>query len=122
MLAAAVATIDNHGKNTVADLLPVFEDFLDNAPSDSSYDIVRQSVVILMGGLARHLEKDDPKVRPIIGKLIAALVTPSQQVQEAVANCLPPLGKINLSYAPLKNSRIEMIGHYSHDRAIHCQK
>ena len=96
MLAAAVVTIDNHGKNTVADLLPVFEDFLDNAPSDSSYDIVRQSVVILMGGLARHLDKDDPKVRPIIGKLIAALVTPSQQVQEAVANCLPPLGELNL--------------------------
>ena len=63
MLSAAVATIDNHGKNTVADLLPVFEDFLDNAPSDSSYDIVRHSVVILMGGLARHLDKDDPKVR-----------------------------------------------------------
>ena len=96
MLAAAVVTIDNHGKNTVSDLLPVFEDFLDNAPSDSSYDIVRQSVVILMGGLARHLEKDDPKVRPIIGKLIAALVTPSQPVQEAVANCLPPLGELNL--------------------------
>ena len=102
MLAAAVVTIDNHGKNTVSDLLPVFEDFLDNAPSDSSYDIVRQSVVILMGGLARHLEKDDPKVRPIIGKLIAALVTPSQPVQEAVANCLPPLGELNLYYPELK--------------------
>ena len=91
MLSAAVATIDNHGKDTVAELLPVFEEFLDNAPSDSSYDIVRQSVVILMGGLARHLEMDNPKVRPIIGKLINALATPSQQVQEAVANCLPPL-------------------------------
>eukprot|EP00090_Calanus_glacialis_P034085 TRINITY_DN5691_c0_g1_i1.p1 TRINITY_DN5691_c0_g1~~TRINITY_DN5691_c0_g1_i1.p1 ORF type:complete len:2002 (-),score=813.41 TRINITY_DN5691_c0_g1_i1:71-5326(-) len=91
MLSAAVATIDNHGKDTVGELLPVFEDFLDNAPADSSYDIVRQSVVILMGGLARHLDKDDPKVRPIIGKLINALATPSQPVQEAVANCLPPL-------------------------------
>merc|ERR1719357_1225606 len=91
MLSAAVATIDKHGQDTVSELLPVFEEFLDNAPSDSSYDIVRQSVVILMGGLARHLEKDDPKVRPIIGKLINALATPSQQVQEAVANCLPPL-------------------------------
>merc|ERR1719400_2754779 len=60
-------------------------------PSDSSYDIVRQSVVILMGGLARHLEIDNPKGRPIIGKLINALATPAQQVQEAVANCLPPL-------------------------------
>eukprot|EP00092_Neocalanus_flemingeri_P000097 GFUD01000099.1.p1 GENE.GFUD01000099.1~~GFUD01000099.1.p1 ORF type:complete len:2003 (+),score=661.60 GFUD01000099.1:178-6009(+) len=91
MLSAAVATINNHGKDTVGELLPVFEDFLDNAPAESSYDIVRQSVVILMGGLARHLDKDDPKVRPIIGKLINALATPSQPVQEAVANCLPPL-------------------------------
>merc|ERR1740131_818046 len=91
MLSAAVTTIDLHGKDTVGELLPVFEDFLDSAPNDSSYDIIRQSVVILMGGLARHLDKDDPKVRPIIGKLINALATPSQQVQEAVANCLPPL-------------------------------
>ena len=62
------------------------------AAEECSYDIVRQSVVILMGGLARHLDKEDPKVKPIIGKLIAALATPSQQVQVAVANCLPPLG------------------------------
>ena len=49
ILSVAVATIDNHGKDTVGDLLPVFEDFLDNAPADSSYDIVRQSEVIFMG-------------------------------------------------------------------------
>ena len=84
MLDAAVATIDLHGKETVGDLLPVFEDFLDNAPEDSSLDIVRQSVVILMGSLARHLDKEDPKVRPIIGKLIQALATPSQQVEPSV--------------------------------------
>lgn len=73
-------------------------------------DPVRQSVVILIGSLARHLDKDDPKVtvsrhpprlvesmmcslqvKPIVDKLMKALDTPSQQVQETVANCLPPL-------------------------------
>ncbi|XP_038061522.1 eIF-2-alpha kinase activator GCN1-like [Patiria miniata] len=91
MLKAATAVIDNHGKDNVSVLLPVFEKFLDEAPNTSSYDAVRHSVVILMGSLARHLDKDDPKVKPIVAKLIEALSTPSQQVQEAVANCLPPL-------------------------------
>ena len=61
-------------------LLSVFEEFLDKAPDSGSFDAVRQSVVILMGSLARHLERDDRKVKPIVGKLIDALSTPSQQV------------------------------------------
>ncbi|KAG8223949.1 hypothetical protein J437_LFUL003757 [Ladona fulva] len=91
MLAAALATVDHHGKETVNGLLPVFEEFLDKAPDSGSFDAVRQSVVILMGSLARHLDRDDKKVKPIVARLIDALSTPSQQVQEAVANCLPPL-------------------------------
>lgn len=69
----------------------MFEEFLKDAPNDASYDAVRQSVVVLMGSLAKHLDKSDPKVKPIVAKLIAALSTPSQQVQESVASCLPPL-------------------------------
>lgn len=46
----------------IALLLPVFEQFLDMAPDTSAHDTVRQSVIILMGCLARHLDKDDPKV------------------------------------------------------------
>ena len=61
-------------------LLPVFEDFLVQAPDTASFDAVRQSVVILMGSLAKHLDKDDPKVKPIVAKLIETLSTPSQQV------------------------------------------
>uniref|UniRef100_A0A8C4T4N2 GCN1 activator of EIF2AK4 n=1 Tax=Erpetoichthys calabaricus TaxID=27687 RepID=A0A8C4T4N2_ERPCA len=91
MLGAALSALNTHGKDNVNSLLPVFEEFLKNAPQDASYDSVRQSVVILMGSLAKHLDKSDPKVKPIVAKLITALSTPSQQVQESVASCLPPL-------------------------------
>ncbi|XP_023197971.1 eIF-2-alpha kinase activator GCN1 isoform X2 [Xiphophorus maculatus] len=91
MLDAALSALNTHGKDNVSSLLPVFEEFLKDAPQDASYDSVRQSVVILMGSLAKHLDKNDPKVKPIVAKLITALSTPSQQVQESVAGCLPPL-------------------------------
>ncbi|XP_050338070.1 eIF-2-alpha kinase activator GCN1 [Bactrocera neohumeralis] len=91
MLASALCIVDCHGKETIVNLLPVFEDFLDKAPKSQSYDNVRQAVVILMGSLARHLETDDTRIEPIVRRLISALSTPSQQVQEAVANCLPHL-------------------------------
>ena len=61
-------------------LLPVFERCLADAPATASYDALRHSVVILMGTLAKHLDADNPKVRPIVGLLIETLSTPSQQV------------------------------------------
>lgn len=91
MLAAALNIVDLHGKESIGKLLPVFEHFLDKAPKSSYYDNIRQAVVILMGSLARHLDKDDERIQPIVKRLLAALSTPSQQVQEAVANCLPHL-------------------------------
>ncbi|XP_060079689.1 stalled ribosome sensor GCN1-like [Ylistrum balloti] len=91
MRDAALAAINDHGKANVVLLLPVFEEFLANAPNTASNDAVRQSIVILMGSLAKHLDKDNPKIKPIMAQLIGALSTPSQEVQEAVAHCLPPL-------------------------------
>lgn len=44
------------------------------------YDAVKQAVVILMGSLARHLDKDDERIKPIVLRLIQALSTPSQTV------------------------------------------
>ena len=61
-------------------LLPVFEGFLHNTPVSRAYDPVRQSIVILMGNLAKHLDQDNPKVKPIVAQLIHALSTPSQEV------------------------------------------
>ena len=43
-------------------LLRIFEEFLDQAPDSSAHDIIRQSVIILTGSLAKHLSKTDPKV------------------------------------------------------------
>uniref|UniRef100_H2ZRB1 TOG domain-containing protein n=1 Tax=Ciona savignyi TaxID=51511 RepID=H2ZRB1_CIOSA len=91
MLEAALQSVNDHGKENTEILLQVFEDFLKNAPTSESYDAVRQSVVILLGTLARHLDKDHPKVKPIVAKLTETLSTPSQAVQESVANCLPAL-------------------------------
>eukprot|EP00058_Branchiostoma_floridae_P014051 XP_002599539.1 hypothetical protein BRAFLDRAFT_121765 [Branchiostoma floridae] len=100
MLEAAQMALEDHGKDCVSELLPVFEKFLADAPKTREYDAVRQSVVILMGSLAKHLNKDDPKIKPIVAKLTETLSTPSQQVQEAVANCLPPLVPAIKSEAP----------------------
>lgn len=84
-------------QDNVSSLLPVFEEFLKNAPQDASYDSVRQSVVILMGSLAKHLDKNDPKVKPIVAKLITALSTPSQQVRKTETNYLTLLNSYRVS-------------------------
>lgn len=80
MLAAALAVVELHGKDTISTVLPVFEQFMDKTPKSGGFDSVRQSVVILMGSLAKHLEKDDERLKPIVMRLVAALSTPSQQV------------------------------------------
>ena len=59
------------------------EDFLKVAPKTADYDSVRQSVVILMGKLAKDMDKDSTKVKNILGQLIATLNTPSQQVRRS---------------------------------------
>nr|CAB3248538.1 translational activator GCN1 [Phallusia mammillata] len=101
MLEAALQAVNDHGKKSSSVLLSILEDFLKNAPNSESYDVIRQSVVILIGTLARHLDKDDPKIKPIVAKLTETLSTPSQAVQEAVANCLPPLVPSIKDQAPI---------------------
>ncbi|KAJ0180220.1 hypothetical protein K1T71_003624 [Dendrolimus kikuchii] len=91
MLNAAMAIVELHGKETLSSQLPVFENFLDKAPKSGGYDAVRECVVLLVGSLARHLDSHDNRIKPITLRLVAALSTPSQQVQEAVSNCLPHL-------------------------------
>ena len=49
-------------QDEVTVLLGKFEDCL-SLPDSESSDALRQSIVILMGTLARHLDKTDPKVK-----------------------------------------------------------
>jgi hypothetical protein len=101
-VAAGVGIIDTHGSANVAALLPIFENYLNgqaggasraaSGGSDEAHrDYVRAGVVVLLGALAKHLEKDDPKVRVIVQRLVEILATPSETVQRSVSDCLPPL-------------------------------
>jgi hypothetical protein len=51
----------------------------------------RQGVVVFMGSLAKHLDKESPKLKNISTQLLDTLNTPSEPVQTAVAQCLIPL-------------------------------
>ena len=91
-LKASIAIVDSHGKEQVNLLYPIIESRLVSlSKQDGRGDIVRQSAVVLLGTLAKHLDKADPKIPSIVNTLVATLWTPSQPVQEAVANCLVPL-------------------------------
>ncbi|KAJ3090385.1 translational activator of GCN4 [Quaeritorhiza haematococci] len=96
MLEAGLAAINTRGKNHVKQLLAVFDRYLAK-PADPSqtHDRIRESVVISLGTLAQHLQPSDPVIPQVINKLIDTLKTPSEPVQMAVSECLPPLIKLN---------------------------
>lgn len=61
-------------------LLTILEAFLNKAPNVAELDMVRQSVVVLLGSLAKFLEKDDPRVMSIFNKLLSAVSFPADVV------------------------------------------
>ena len=91
VLTACRNIIDAQGQAAIPVVLPLLEDYLIAANSATGSDIVRESVVVLLGSLAKHLDKTDPKIPGIVDTLLSTLSTPSQLVQEVVASCLPPL-------------------------------
>ncbi|KAK4684697.1 hypothetical protein P7C73_g5471, partial [Tremellales sp. Uapishka_1] len=92
MLNAAISIVDIHGGKAVASLMKMFEDYLTStAPSSETADYVKEAVVILFGRLARHLDASDERIPQVVDRLVEALNTPSELVQSAVADCLPPL-------------------------------
>ena len=92
MIEAATAVIAIHGASKLEDLMQKFELALETSDKSSSVsDLVNEAVVILYGALARHLPEDDERVPQVVQRLLRTLSTPSESVQYAVAECLPPL-------------------------------
>lgn len=77
-------------------MLPYLENLVTKLPDTAENDILRNGLVCLLGTLARYLETNSPRVRTIFARLIDALSVPARQVQESVANCLPPLAPLLL--------------------------
>ncbi|KAK9278232.1 hypothetical protein L1049_027794 [Liquidambar formosana] len=85
--------------------------FRGQASDEEKYDLVHEGVVILIGALAKHLAKDDPKVHAVVEKLLDGLNTPSEAVQRAVLTCLSPLmqSKQVLYVESVSRERIELL-------------
>ncbi|KAK4556108.1 translational activator of GCN4 [Recurvomyces mirabilis] len=92
MVDAATTVVTSRGKEQVEALMKLCETTLESsANTNQSQDLVNEAVVILYGALARHLPQGDPRVPKVVHRLLATLSTPSESVQYAVAQCLPPL-------------------------------
>lgn len=88
--AVTIVAICEHWE--VEQLMQMFEETLEAPDSASEInDDVKEAVVILYGALARHLKADDARLPQVVKKLLGTLSTPSESIQYAVAECLPPL-------------------------------
>ncbi|ANB15743.1 Gcn1p [Sugiyamaella lignohabitans] len=93
LLEAGLAVINTRGLNNVESLIPIFESYLAKSDKEKN-DQISESVIILYGALARHLQSDDARLIKVVDRLLATLDTPSEDVQYAVSQCLPPLVKL----------------------------
>lgn len=92
MIEAATSIITTKAQTKVEALMKLFEDALEGPDRKSElYDQVNEAVIILYGALGRHLKSGDSRVPKVVQRLLATLSTPSETVQYAVAQCLPPL-------------------------------
>jgi len=92
MVEAATSIITQKAQSQVEPLMELFESALESPERKSEmYDEVNEAVVILYGALGRHLKAGDKRVPKVVQRLLATLSTPSETVQYAVAQCLPPL-------------------------------
>ncbi|PGH08884.1 hypothetical protein GX51_00941 [Blastomyces parvus] len=96
MAESGSTVITLRGGEKVEELMQLFEKTLETSDKASEQsDWLNEAVIVLYGSLARHLKSGDKRVDIVIGKLLAALSTPSETVQFAVAECLQPVIRLS---------------------------
>ncbi|KAK9366703.1 armadillo-type protein [Lipomyces kononenkoae] len=91
MQDAGVLIFYLHAKTEVDSLMPMLETCLGSKHTGSEVqDRIKECAIVLYGTLARHLD-DDARLPGIIDRLISTLKAPSENVQFAVSESLPPL-------------------------------
>jgi len=101
VMSAGAVLIDEIAKEGSCDnVLQIINAGLEKQQHIGRADTVKASLVVMLGSVAKHLDKDDPQIPEVIDQLLATLSTPSQTVQEAVGNCISPLVKAVKPRAP----------------------
>lgn len=101
MSQAAVSLISLKGVEMVEDLMDLFENTLSASDKSSgASDLVNEAVIVLYGALAQHLHPGDERIPKVVQRLLETLKTPSESVQYAVAECLPPLVRNSQANSP----------------------
>ena len=89
MQQAAQTAIAVHGKGLAVELMAHFDHCMQHVPNTQEADVVRQCLVVLMGTLAKHLDKSDIKVFITGGGGMKApfisLTTPGERSSSSVA-------------------------------------
>ena len=99
MRQAGVALVAAHGAQHMDTLMPMFEQYLAQvAPPASAKEVelVKESVVVLLGALANHLDKSnlDHIITVLEMLLDSVMATSSDVVRHAIADSLVPLASI----------------------------
>ncbi|KAJ5730240.1 eIF-2-alpha kinase activator GCN1 [Penicillium malachiteum] len=96
MQESGKSVIAHRGQEKVEELMKSLETTLETSDkATQSSDLLNEAVIVLYGSLARHLKADDPRLQNVLKKLLATLPTPSETVQSAVSECLPPLIRLS---------------------------
>jgi hypothetical protein len=105
MMDSGLRLVTQYGKESTDRFLEIFESSLREAEMAEKqqdlteadymiYDHQRKGIIVFMGTIAKHMRPDNPKIPSILAALLSALRTNSEDVQLAVAGCLPALMKL----------------------------